>query len=164
MWQHGFLGYDTSFMLDVVVSALVLLVPGLAAGIFAAKRGRYRLHRNIQLTLACVLLIAVMAFEVDLQWVHGGWEKVVNKDPHHPRLTAAQLESVRRVLWLHLVFAISTPPLWATTIVLALRRFPNPPAPAEHSLLHRRLGWVSTIDLVLTSATGLWFYVAAFVR
>ncbi len=164
MWQHGFLGCDTSLMLDVVVSALVLLVPGLVAGVIAAKRGRYLLHRNIQLTLASILLVAVLAFEIDMQWVHGGWERVVNKDPQAPRLSSAELESVRRILWLHLVFAISTPVLWGTTIVLAWRRFPRPPAPAEHSRLHRRLGWASTIDLLLTSVTGLWFYIAAFVR
>ena len=53
--------------------------------------------------------------------------------------------------------------LWATTITLALRRIPRPPAPCEHSRSHKTLGWLSVIDLVLTSATGLAFYYRAFV-
>ena len=40
---------------------------------------------------------------------------------------------------------------------------PNPPQPSTHSRLHKVLGWVSTLDLVLTSVTGLIFYYVAFV-
>lgn len=161
--MHGFLGYDASLMLDVVVTALVLVVPVLVFSIVQVKRGRFTLHRNLQLGLAGVLLLAVAAFEIDLQLVHRGWENVVNKPGTTPRLEGEALDAVRRVLWIHLVFAISTPLLWATTITLALRRFPNPPIPGEHSGLHKTLAWASTVDLVLTSVTGLWFYYVAFV-
>ncbi len=164
MLQHGFLGYDASLMLDVVVCALVLVVPVLLFSVYSVKFGRrFQLHKTLQLTLAVVLLLAVAAFEVDLQLVHGGWENVVNKDPANPRLSGEQLDAVRGVLRIHLVFAISTPVLWAVTIVLALRRFPSPPTPGEHSSLHRVLAWASTIDITLTSVTGLWFYYVAFV-
>ena len=162
--SHGFLGHDASLMLDVVVCALVLVVPVLAYSIWLVRyRQRYLLHRNLQLTLGIVLLVTVAAFEVDLQLVHGGWENVVNHDPAAPRLTGESLEAVRRVLWIHLVFAISTPVLWGATIWLALKRFPNPPVPGSHSQLHKTLGWLSTIDITLTAVTGLWFYYVAFV-
>ncbi|MBX3440120.1 MAG: DUF420 domain-containing protein [Planctomycetaceae bacterium] len=165
MWKHGFLGYDASLMLDVVVTALVLIVPVLATSIWLVKfRHQYTAHKRLQLVLAGVLLLAVAAFEIDMQWVHGGWENVVNKNPDSPRLSGDALESVRRLLSIHLIFAISTPVLWAATIVLALRRIPSPPAPCPHSRLHKTLGWISTIDLVLTSVTGLLFYYVTFVR
>ncbi|MCA9078058.1 MAG: DUF420 domain-containing protein [Planctomycetaceae bacterium] len=164
MWKHGFLGYDTSFMLDVVVTALVLVVPVIVFSILQVKRGQYLLHQRLQLGLAIVLLLAVGAFEFDMQWVHGGWENVVNKDPENPRLTGEAFTQARTVLYVHLIFAVSTPVLWATTIALALRRMPTPPAPCAHSPLHRKLGWASTIDLVLTSVTGLAFYYVAFMR
>jgi len=165
MWKHGFLGYDASFMLDVVVTALVLIVPVLVFSIVQVKfRQRYATHKRLQLTLAAVLLLAVGAFEIDMQWVHGGWEHVVNKDAENPRLTGDAFSLARTVLRVHLVFAVSTPLLWATTIVLALKRMPTPPAPCAHSPLHRKLGWASTIDLVLTSVTGLAFYYVAFIR
>jgi hypothetical protein len=163
MWQHGFLGYDASLMLDVVVTALVLVVPVLAGGILLAKSGRYTQHKRLQLTLAVVLLLTVAAFEVDMQWVHGGWENVVNKDPAVPRLAGERLAVVRSILSVHLLFAVTTPLLWGVTIALALRRMPVPPTPCAHSSLHKLLGWAAAADLGLTSVTGLAFYYAAFV-
>jgi putative membrane protein len=161
---NGFLGNDASFMLDLVVVALIAVVPALLYSIYLVKfRGQYLLHRNMQVALGIVLLLTVGAFEVDLQLVHGGWENVVNKPNAEPRLTGEALESVRNVLWIHLIFAVSTPLFWATTICLALKRFPSPPVPGAHSGLHKKLGWASAIDITLTSVTGLWFYYVAFV-
>ena len=162
--SNGFLGYNASLMLDVVVCALVLVVPTLAYSIYVVKiRRNYVRHRNVQIALGGILLVTVVAFEVDLQLVHGGWENVVNRDPDAPRLSGEQMDFVQRVLWVHLVFAISTPVLWAATLILAWRRFPRPPAPSSHSRLHRRLGWLSTVDIALTSVTGFAFYYVAFV-
>ena len=160
--QDGFLGFRTSFMLDFVVVALVLIVPVLVYSLIAVKvKQHYVLHRRLQLLLGVVLLVAVGLFEVDLQWVQGGWLNVVGK--REVKLTEEQLTFVRQVLRIHLCFAVSTPLLWATTIGLALRHMPSPPQPCPHSQLHKTLGWLSTIDIVLTSVTGLVFYYFAFV-
>jgi putative membrane protein len=160
--KDGFFGYHTSFMLDAVVVALVLVVPVLAFSLFSVKiRRQYTLHRNLQMFLALALLAAVLAFEVDLHYVQGGWENVVSKGPP---LTADQLKVIQRVLRIHLIFAGSTPVLWAVTIALALRSMPRPPQPSPHSRLHSILGWASTLDLVLTSVTGLVFYYVAFIH
>ena len=160
--SDGFLGFRTSLMLDVVVCALVLVVPAILTSLYLVKvKKNYTTHRNIQLTLAAILLLAVAAFEIDMQLVQGGWQEVVAK--REVPLNAEQLASVRTVLWIHLVFAISSPILWAVTIVLALKHIPKPPAPCPHSRLHAKLGWAATVDLVLTSVTGLWFYYVAFV-
>lgn len=149
-------------MLDFVVVALVLVVPILVYSLVALKVGRnYRLHRQLQLLLGIVLLVAVGLFEIDLQFIQKGWMNVVNK--REIKLTDDQLGFVRTVLRIHLVFAISTPLLWGATIWLALKRFPSPPTPSPHSELHKKLGWISTIDLVMTSVTGLIFYYFAFV-
>ena len=161
---NGFLGYNASFMLDVVVCALVLVVPALAYSIYLVKvRRAYSLHRNIQIALGIVLLITVAAFEYDLQMVHGGWVNVVNKPGESPRLEGEALDHVRAVLRIHLIFAISTPLLWGATLWLALRRFQSPPRPSAHSRLHKTLGWLSTADIALTSVTGLAFYYLAFI-
>ncbi len=164
MLENGFLGYDASLMLDFVVTALVLVVPIILYSIFVVKVQRnYSLHKFLQLTLAIVLLVAVLAFEVDMR-MHGGWEAIVNKEGQQPRLDAEQLSFVANLLYVHLIFAISTPLMWGLTIYLALKRMPSPPAPCAHSNLHKRLGWISTIDLVLTSVTGLLFYYFAFIK
>jgi hypothetical protein len=162
--KNGFLGFDASFMLDVVACALVLVVPWLLFSIFTVKVQRnYTFHKNLQLALAVVLVLAVGAFEVDMQFIHGGWENIVNKNPEAPRRSAEEMAKILTVLYVHLGFAVTTPVLWAVTIALALKRFPTPAGPSAHSPLHKTLGWLSAIDLTLTSATGLLFYYLAFI-
>ncbi len=159
---RGFLGFNATFMLDAVVCALALIVPVLAASIYLVKvRRRFALHRTIQLCLAGVLLLAVAAFEVDVQIIHQGWANIVHEA--RPEISADDLDFVHLVLRVHLVFAESTPLLWAVTLTLALLRFGNPPAPSRHSAWHKYLGWFSAADLALTSITGLAFYYFAFV-
>ncbi len=161
---RGFLGYDASLMLDVVVTALVAVVPLLLWSLYEVKvRKNFALHRTIQLVLAVVLLLAVALFEVDMR-LQGGWLNIVNRDPAKPRLVGEAIQQVRSVLYVHLFFAVTTPVLWGTTIALALKRFPKPPLPGPHSSLHKTLGWLSVVDLVMTSVTGLAFYYMAFVR
>jgi putative membrane protein len=161
---RGFLGYDASFMLDVVVCALVAVVPVLLWSLYEVKvRHRYTAHRNLQVMLAAVLLVAVLLFEIDMR-LQGGWQNIINRDPAKPRLTGAALDDVRTILYIHLFFAVSTPVLWAATLIHAFRRFANPPVPGPASHLHKKLGWLSMLDLVMTSITGLAFYYMAFVR
>lgn len=162
--SNGFLGYNASFMLDVVVCALVAVVPALLFSLYLVKVKRnYLWHRNLQVALGVVLLLTVGAFEVDLQVVNDGWEPIVEKSRGAEWRNTDDYTLTRRVLWIHLVFAISTPFMWALTIVLALKRFPSPPTPGPHSVMHKKLGWISTIDITLTSVTGLAFYYLAFV-
>lgn len=163
--QDGFLGYRTSFMLDFVVCALGVIVPLMLYSLWLVKvKKRYSLHKWLQLILGIVLLVAVTAFEVDLQIVHGGWENIVSKSYSEPAALEAKVEEARPWLRFHLIFAVSTPFLWFTTFVYAFRRFPKPPLPGEHSRIHKTLGWLSTIDITMTAVTGLIFYYVAFVR
>lgn len=158
--SDGFLGYKTSFMLDLVVVALVVVVPLLLYSLYAVKiQKQFTKHRNLQVLLGVVLLVAVGLFEIDLQIVHKGWENII----HKREVTDVQFANARQVLHIHLIFAVTTPLLWGTTLVLAWRRFASPPQPGSHSRWHKILGWLSTIDLTMTSVTGLWFYYVAFV-
>ncbi|MBW3540361.1 MAG: DUF420 domain-containing protein [Planctomycetes bacterium] len=161
--SRGFLGNNASLMLDVVVCALVLVVPVLIYSIYVVKvRRNYTRHRNIQLGLGALLLATVAAFEIDMQLVHGGWQNIVNRPGEPPRLDADEMAAARGLLSVHLVFAVSTPVLWALTLLLAWRRFSSPPVPGLHSRWHKRLGWLSTIDIGITSITGLAFYYRTF--
>ncbi|MCA9011513.1 MAG: DUF420 domain-containing protein [Planctomycetaceae bacterium] len=165
MPSHGFLGYPTTFMLDFVVCALALVVPLLLWSLWLVKfRKQYAAHKRLQISLGVILLLAVTAFEVDVQLVHGGWENIVAQQQLSPEGLAAKVSAVRPWLLVHLLFAITTPLLWIITITLALLRFRQPLGPTTHSGLHKILGWASTIDITLTSVTGLLFYYVAFVR
>ena len=159
--SDGFLGYKTSFMLDLVACALVIVVPLLVYSLYLVKvKKAYTAHRNLQIALGIILLVTVGLFEIDLQWVQGGWEKVVAKR----EISANQLAASRSMLHWHLLFAITTPLLWGATLFLAIKRFDSPPTPGSHSRLHKTLGWLSTIDITLTSITGLMFYYMAFMK
>lgn len=165
MLFNGFFGYPTTFMLDFVVCALALVVPLLLWSLWLVKfRRHYVAHKRLQIALGIILLLAVTAFEVDVQMVHGGWEKIVAKQQLSPDALTAKISSVRPYLLVHLVFAVTTPLLWIVTMTLALRRFKNPPTPGTHSRIHKTLGWASTIDITMTSVTGLLFYYVAFVK
>ena len=161
--SNGFLGYNTTFMLDFVVCALVLIVPLLMYSLYEVRiRRNFSRHRNLQVAIGFILLAAVGAFEVDVQLIHGGWETIVGT-----RLGPPDSPAFRRaacVLHVHLIFAVTTPVLWCLTAVMALRRFGSPPEPGRHSRWHTLLGRVSIADIVLTSVTGLLFYYLAFVR
>jgi len=163
MFTDGFLGYRTSFMLDFVVCALAIIVPLLAYSLYLVKVKRaFTAHKRMQVLLGVVLLFAVGAFEIDLQIVHGGWENIVQKSHPEEAALATKVAEARPYLWVHLVFAVSTPILWITTLLLAFRRFDSPPQPGQHSRTHKTLGWLSTIDITLTAITGLVFYYVAF--
>jgi len=159
--SDGFLGYRTSFMLDLVACALVVIVPLLMYSLYVVKyRRKYVQHRNLQVSLGAILMVTVFLFEIDLQWVQGGWENVVAKR----EISTEQLTIARTTLHWHLLFAISTPFLWCATLIYAFKRFESPPQPGKHSRLHKTLGWLSTIDITLTSVTGLLFYYLAFMK
>lgn len=165
MMKDGFLGYQTSFMLDFVVCALIAIVPLLLFSLWNVKVGqRYQLHRKLQLLLGGVLLVAVSAFEVDLRFIQGGWENIVQKSSVDEAVLAERVAAAQPWMHFHLVFAISTPFLWVVTLGLALKRFDNPAQPGSHSKLHKILGWASTIDITMTAITGLVFYYVAFVN
>lgn len=165
MFTDGFLGYKTSFMLDFVVCALAIIVPLMLYSLWLVKVKRaFTKHKWLQLALGIILLVAVTAFEVDLQIVHGGWENIVRKSHPEDAALAVKVAEAQPYLWVHLVFAVTTPVIWFTTLVLAFRRFSSPPLPNKHSRLHKTLGWLSTIDITMTAITGLIFYYIAFVK
>ena len=152
---NGFLpGSRASLMLDVVFVAMFLVLPVLAWSIAAARQGRYALHKQVQLVLAGVLLVAVTAFEIDIR-LFTNWRARAEASPFYPG-------GVYLALYVHLVFAITTTLVWIWVIVRALRRFARPVAPGPHSASHRRWGWIAAWDMVLTAVTGWIFYILAF--
>ncbi|MFO0791647.1 MAG: DUF420 domain-containing protein [Pirellulales bacterium] len=156
--MDGFLGTRAPLILDVLCLAMLGVVLVLAWSVFLAKvRKNFTLHKWIQIVLAAVLLTVVILFEIDIR-LHGWEERAAGQ------LGGRAPEAAFTALYVHLVFAATTVLLWPITIVLALRNYPNPPQPAEHSKVHVALGWAATIDMVLTTVTGWIFYWVAFVR
>jgi hypothetical protein len=154
-------GSRGSLMLDVVFLAMFVVVPLLAASVYLVKyRRQFALHKKLQLTMATVLLIAVLLFELDMRI--NGWEQRASPspyfDPAHKWSCPAGL-----ALIVHLSFAVPTLVLWTIVVVQALRKFSRPPQPGSHSPWHVRWATIGAIGMVLTAVTGWLFYWLAFV-
>lgn len=154
----GFLGTRASFMLDVLVLAMGVVVVVLGWSVYQVKyRRRYQLHKWVQVVLGLVLLVAVIVFEVDVRLY--GWEG---------RAAGAIGGRASDVVWtalaIHLVFAVAATVLWPLVIIRALLNFPNPPVPGPHSRFHVRWARIAAIDMFITAFTGWTFYWLAFVR
>lgn len=158
--MNGFLGSRGSFMLDLVVVSMAVAVPALVLSVSLARfASRYGAHRKIQLCLAAILCAAIVAFEIEMRLY--GWETRA----HSSRLwiDGPWNDWIDYSLAIHLLFAIPTPLLWIWVVVRALRHFPRPPEPGEHSQEHRRWGWLAVYGLIATAITGYGFYYCAFV-
>jgi putative membrane protein len=154
----GFLGTRATFMLDVLVLAMGLVVVVLAWSIYLVKyRRRYELHKWVQVSLGAVLLVAVVVFEVDVR-LNGWQDRAAGELGGH----ASQL--VMTSLAIHLVFAVSSSILWPVVIIRALLNFPSPPVPGPHSRFHVPWARIAAIDMFITAITGWTFYYLAFVR
>ena len=156
---NGFLGTRGSLMLDVVFLAMFAVIPLLAWSVLLARRGRFALHKKVQLTLGGVLLLAVLAFEAEMRLV--GWSHRAQPSPYWRG--DAWDDPVHYSLMVHLFFAIPTAVLWLVVIVRALRNFPSPPAPGSHSRWHRCWARLAAFEMMMTALTGLLFYWLAFV-
>jgi Protein of unknown function (DUF420). len=160
-WSTGFLGTRGSLMLDVVLLAMFAVLPLLALSIYLVKQKKYAQHKLINLILGTVLLIAVLAFEIDMRFFTD-WEVLAKDSPYfdeqHKWTSIAGL-----ALIIHLCFAIPTPLLWIYVIVQALRKFPSPPLPGEHSRAHSKTAWLAAGGMLMTAITGGMFYYLAFV-
>ena len=152
----GFLPSRGSLMLDTVVCAMVLVLVVLAISIYLARaKGQYLAHRAIQITLAVILAVTVIAFEIDIRFFTD-WRSAAEQSPYF----ASGLVDVS--LWVHLSFAIPTPFIWAYVLFGAVRRF-QPPQPGPYSRFHRRWGWIAAVAMLMTALTGWIFYYLAFV-
>ena len=164
--QHGLPGFlpgsRASLMLDVVFLAMFAIVPLLLASIYLVRSQRkHVLHKQLQLAMAAVLLVAVGLFEIDMQ-LFTSWEKLAEGSPYFD--PARKWGSPAGIaLLIHLSFAIPTLVLWIVVIARALRNFPSPPQPAPHSRWHARYGWLAAIGMLCTALTGWTFYYLAFV-
>jgi len=154
--MEGFLGTDAPFMMDFVVVALVAVVPALMYSVASVKKGKVELHKKMQIGLAIILLIAVLLFELEIR-LAGGIFNLMENSVYHG---SSKFEIV---LFIHLIFAVTTPFLWGWTIFSGLKNYEGGKFKEGYAKKHIFLGRISIIDLLLTSGTGLLVYYMAFI-
>jgi putative membrane protein len=104
--------------------------------------------------------LAIVAFEIDMQFVSGWRERAMPSRFYGSSGHPGQLFTA---LWIHLFFAVPTAVLWLVVITQAVRKFPSPPMPAEHSRFHLLWAKVAAIGMFATAVTGWIFYYLAFI-
>lgn len=158
MVYRGFLPTRGSFMLDFVFVAMFAIIAAMAVSLYLVRYGRrYELHRNLQITLGVVLLVAVTAFEIDLNLITKDWRPLAEPSPFYAS------KVVDYALWIHLAFAVPTPLLWIFVIVQGIRKFPRPTLPNAYSRTHIFYARLAAIGMFMTALTGWVFYWLAFV-
>ena len=143
-------------MLDVVAVAILAVLPVLGFSIWLVRcRRLYAIHKRIQLTLATVLLMTVVAFEIDMRFLTD-WRERAKASPYFA-------DWVMRSLGIHLCFSISTAVLWVFVVVQALRKIPRSARAVGLQPRHRFWARLAAADLLMTAVTGWVFYWLAFV-
>ena len=155
----GFLGTRGSFMLDVVVVAMAIIIPALAGSLYLVRfRRAYTWHRRLQLTLAGLLLLAVGAFEVDMRLVTD-WTELAAPSPYY---SSDSWNAVNLSLVIHLFFAVPTLLLWILVVIQAIRQFgwSGQTGPYRHQ--HAFWARLASVGMLMTAVTGWLFYWLAF--
>ena len=158
----GFIpGSRGSFMLDFVFVAMFGIILLMAYSIYLVKfQQKYELHKKLQVVLGVVLLVAVLAFEIDMRFFTD-WELLAAPSQYYGG--GEKWGPVWISLVIHLIFAIPTTFLWMYVIVQALRKFPSPVKPNAYSPTHLRWAKFAAFEMFMTALTGWVFYVLAFV-
>ena len=157
MIANGFLPTRGSWMLDFVAVAMLAVSFLLVLSIYLVKYKRMPAwHRTIQITTAIVLMVALVAFEIDVRFF-SNWRDLAADSPFYESGT------VGWALMVHLIFAVPTPFVWAFVIFTALKKFKSGFQHEMYNRLHRITGWLAAIMMFMTSVTGWIFYYLAFV-
>jgi uncharacterized membrane protein YozB (DUF420 family) len=153
--MEGFLPNSrASFILDLIVVAMALVIPVMLYSLAAVRRQRnYEKHRFIQISLGVTLGLAILAFEVDMRW--NGWRHLAEASPYYQTW-------VFPALYIHLFFAIPTLFLWVYTIYMATRHRINQATGGRTRFEHKKYGRLSAYTMIATTITGWIFYYLAF--
>jgi hypothetical protein len=152
MFPQGFLGTRADLLMDIVIVALVAVVPIVLYNWRLARIGDYPRHKAMQIALASLLALVVAVFEYNLR-LQGGIFVATAASSY------AGTATLNFWIYLHTLFAITTLVIWVALVALSLRRFPRPPAPNAFSATHRRWGRIGMVWMLLTGVTSLPVYV-----
>src|SRR5262249_42610563 len=87
----GFLPWRGTFMIDMIVVAMVFVLVALGWSVYSVKyRKRYQRHKATQLCLAGGLLVVLVCFEVDTQFFEN-WRQRADASPYYDAATRSGL-------------------------------------------------------------------------
>jgi len=148
--MSGFLGTRADLIIDSIMVITGFLPLFLLYSFYLASKGRYALHKNLQLFLLLLSSIAVIALELDIRL----------GDIEHIRVQSSYYNStiLKVVFAFHLFVAISSFFLWSWMVF----KFSLLSVAKIKQTNHKLWGKILFIDLVLTLISGWAIYFMIF--
>jgi uncharacterized membrane protein YozB (DUF420 family) len=147
------LGTRADGWLDAGALGLTVLTGLLLLSVVAVRRGRFRLHRRLQMILAGVALVMVLLLEWRFRTV--GWREAAKSSSWFPL-------GVDLSLGIHIAFALAMVVGWIGAVTVGIRGWRDGSLDVDQRARHRWWGWFATIATIGTAVTAWIFYVAAF--
>ena len=147
MFETGFLGTRAPFFMDfvtLIVAFLPLLITG---AIMLARAKKYKLHSYAQIFIFAFSVIVLVYFEIGVR-VGGGFNSFMDG-------SSVSHNYALLVLMIHIVIAVITLIIWFTTLIRAKKFLALG--------IHKKLGRISFMGIVLTSLSSMWVYLILFV-
>ncbi len=147
MFEVGFLGTRAPFFMDIV-TLIVAFLPLLVMGVISlAKAKKYRLHALSQIFIFAFSVIILVYFEAGVR-VGGGFNAFMDG-------SSVSHNYAFFVLILHIIISIITLFIWGGSLI-GVKKF-------LAIGIHKALGRISFVGIVLTSLSGIWVYLILFV-
>jgi uncharacterized membrane protein YozB (DUF420 family) len=148
--MSGFLGTRADIIVDVVMTISGFLPALMMFTFYLAAKGKYQLHKNMQLGLLLLVTILVVALEVDVR--SGDLQAAGALSSYHDSMTLTV------VFVIHLFFAITTFFGWLWLVIKSAKIYPK----GFKTFKHKKWGKLLFIDIVLTVITGWMLYIMVF--
>lgn len=156
MSQGSFLGTRATFLVDTIISFLVMLPVMIMISIFFAKRNYIKIHQFFQVSLLLMTISTLALFAYNVHYVEG-FESLI-------QLSSIGAKEAFVILTLHITTVTFTILIWFLTIFYALNDRKRRALPGVYSEAHRRAGqrtFVAIVMMVLTSLSIYWvLYIA----
>ena len=147
MFSAGFLGTRAPFFMDFVTLIVAILPLLIAVAIYFARKKMYKTHSYLQMILFSFSVVLLVYFEIGVR-VGGGFSAFMLE-------SSVSQKYAFFVLVLHIAISVVTLGIWLVALI-RVKKFLS-------SGVHKLLGRITFIGIVLTSLSGIWVYLLLFV-
>ncbi len=150
MIATGFLGTRADVIVDVVMTVSGFLPALMMYTFYLAAKGKYRLHRQMQMGLLLVVTVLVVALEVVVR--SGDLQAAKALSSYHDSVI------LRVVFIVHLFFALTTFVGWLWLVIKSAKIYPH----QFGTFNHKKWGKLLFVDVIMTVITGWLIYLMVF--
>jgi putative membrane protein len=137
-------GARCDILMDIVVVSMAVILPLLWYSYKKVRHERkYKVHKNIQLTMFVILFFVVLLFEYDMKQ-NGGIFEMVKGSPYEGTFF------LNFMIYFHTFLSITTSLIWIILVIASLIKFGKNPRPGKFSKTHRLWGKIGMWDMALT--------------